>query len=109
MGQVIKTYLGIFLMMLLLVVGTGIVSAEMEICRARNFKTDVVTELENSHFHPEVIEACRQQAQDMGYELEIETYGDGGEIKMAAVTLFYTYQIGPFHTRTEHSVQGIAR
>lgn len=109
MGQVIKTYLGIFLMMLLMVAGAGVISAEAEICRARNFKTDVVTELENSHFHPSVIAACRQQAADMGYELEIETYGEGQEIEMAEVTLYYTYQIGPFHTKTEHSVQGIAR
>lgn len=109
MGQVIKTYLGIFIMMLLLVVGAGIVSAEAEICRARSFKTDVVAELENSHFHPDVIEACTQQAQDMGYELEIRTYGDGGQVEMAAVTLSYTYRIGPFHTASEHRVQGIAR
>lgn len=46
MEQVIKTYLGIFLMMLLSTVGIGIVAAEAQICQARNFKSDVVVELE---------------------------------------------------------------
>ena len=45
MEQVIKTYLGIFLMMLLSTVGIGIVAAEAQICQARNFKSDVVVEL----------------------------------------------------------------
>ena len=58
MEQVIKTYLGIFLMMLLSTVGIGIVAAEAQICQARNFKSDVVVELENSNYNREVINAC---------------------------------------------------
>ena len=53
MEQVIKTYLGIFLMMLLSTVGIGIVAAEAQICQARNFKSDVVVELENSNYNRE--------------------------------------------------------
>lgn len=109
MGQVIKAYLGIFLMMLLLAAGAGVIAAEVEICRARDFKTDVVTELENSNFHPDVIAACRQQAEDMGYDLQIDTYADGDGIRQASVTLVYSYRLGPFHTDTEHVLRGIAR
>ena len=73
MEQVIKTYLGIFLMMLLSTVGIGIVAAEAQICQARNFKSDVVVELENSNYNREVINACIKQADELGYQLT--TYG----------------------------------
>ena len=65
MEQVIKTYLGIFLMMLLSTVGIGIVAAEAQICQARNFKSDVVVELENSNYNREVINACIKQADEL--------------------------------------------
>ena len=69
MEQVIKTYLGIFLMMLLSTVGIGIVAAEAQICQARNFKSDVVVELENSNYNREVINACIKQADELGLSL----------------------------------------
>ena len=37
-------------MMLLSTVGIGIVAAEAQICQARNFKSDVVVELENRRY-----------------------------------------------------------
>lgn len=121
MEQVIKTYLGIFLMMLLSTVGIGIVAAEAQICQARNFKSDVVVELENSNYNREVINACIKQADELGYQLQVNLYEDSGavtvcengnvppvekEVTMAEVILHYAYRMGPFHSKTEHSIRG---
>ena len=120
MEQVIKTYLGIFLMMLLSTVGIGIVAAEAQICQARNFKSDVVVELENSNYNREVINACIKQADELGYQLQVNLYEDSGditvcengnvppvekEVTMAEVILHYAYRMGPFHSKTEHSIR----
>jgi hypothetical protein len=124
MEQVIKTYLGIFLMMLLSTVGIGIVAAEAQICQARNFKSDVVVELENSNYNREVINACIKQADELGYQLQVNLYEDSGavtvcengnvppvekEVAMAEVILHYAYRMGPFHSKTEHSIRGFGR
>lgn len=124
MEQVIKTYLGIFLMMVLATVGIGIVAAEAQICKARNFKSDVVVELENSDYNREVLNACMKQAEESGYRLQITLYEDTGEVilcengnvpfwenevTMAEVILHYAYQMGPFHGKMEHSIRGFGR
>ena len=108
MEQVIKTYLGIFLMMLLSTVGIGIVAAEAQICQSRNFKSDVVVELENSNYNREVINACIKQADELGYQLQVNLYEDSGaitvcengnvppvekEVTMAEVILHYAYRM----------------
>ena len=137
MEQVIKTYLGIFLMMLLSTVGIGIVAAEAQICQARNFKSDVVVELENSNItvpvdysgvlivytHDKLLEAIKQ-ADELGYQLQVNLYEDSGaitvcengnvppvekEVTMAEVILHYAYRMGPFHSKTEHSIRGFGR
>ena len=124
MEQVIKTYLGIFLMMLLSTVGIGIVAAEVQICQARNFKSDVVVELENSNYNREVINGGMKQADELGLQLQVNLYEDSGNIivcengnvpfleknvTMAEVVLHYGYRMGPFHGKTEHSIRGFGR
>lgn len=123
MGQVVKTYLGIFLMMLLTMAGIGIITAEIEVAKARNYKTDVVIELENSAYNPKVAQMCVKQAEESGYILELLFYDAKGRvyrmdaleensdvtIDMAEVYLSYQYRIGPFHSSGWHSIRGMAR
>ena len=123
MGQIVKTYLGIFLMMLLTMLGIGMITAEVQIAKARNYKTDVVIELENSNYNQTVVEACRKQAENLGYTLDITLYDDFGgiyqademnqvglrQIAMAEVLLKYQYKMGPFHGSSWHSIKGMAR
>ncbi len=71
MGQVMKSYLGIFFLLVMGLVGIGIVAAGMEANAARNYHADVVTEIECSNFSPAVIHACKAQAQEAGYDFLI--------------------------------------
>lgn len=109
MGQIVKTYFGIFLMMFLSVIGIGLISAEIEICKARDFKTDAVTALENSNYNQSVITEWQRQAQEEGYNLQIREYQDASGTAMAEVVLTYSYQMSPFHAAETHCIRGYAR
>lgn len=123
MEQIIKTYLGIFLILLLTVTGIGIVAAEVEVTRAREFKSDVIIEMENSNYNVNVLNACMEQAGAIGYDLKVTLYGkdgtsvdytpgvtlpDGG-ITFAEVVLDYSYRTGPFGDLMQHSIRGYGR
>lgn len=109
MGQVIKAYFSIFLMMLLGMTGIGLITAETELCKARDFKTDAVIALENSNYSQSVIEEWKSQAEEEGYSLEIIPYGQEEKIQMAEVILSYSYQMSPFHTKEMHTIRGYGR
>lgn len=92
MGQIMKTFLGIFFLMLLALLGTGIVSAQMDSAHARDYKEMVVAELENSGCSRQVVEACVKQAKQDGYELSVSLYEEGNA-RSAGVCLCYEYRI----------------
>lgn len=96
-------------MMFLLVIGIGLITVEIEICKARDFKTDVVIALENSNYHPDVINAWKERAGQSGYQLTITPYEKEGCVEMAEVILDYSYQISPFHEKETHRIRGYAR
>lgn len=111
MGQVIKTYLGLFFLLLMGLVGIGVVTAGVQSASARNYHADVISEIECSNFNAGVIAACRQQAQDAGYNLSVRTmnYDAEGHVMTAEVILEYNYAIPILNLVTDHEVRGFAR
>lgn len=111
MGQVIKSYLGLFFLLLMGLVGIGVVTAGVQSSAARSFHADVISEIECSNFNAGVVTACRQQAQEAGYGLEVKTmnYDDEGHVMTAEVILKYDYAIPVLNLVTDHEVRGFAR
>lgn len=109
MGQVIKTYLGLFFILLMGLVGIGVVTAGIQSAAARNYHADVINEIECSNFNDGVIEACKQQAQAEGYHLKVKTMEYDRHVKMAEVILQYDYAISVLNLVTEHEVRGFAK
>ena len=96
MKQIPVIYISLFLIMLGLVVTTGIISADMTALRAAEFHMDTIAEIGNSNFADSVIDACKSQAAESGYELTVEEFTDEkGVTNMAEVILCYVYKI-PF-------------
>ena len=52
-----------------------------QIAAAKEYKADVIAEIENSNFNPSVIAACTSQAEAEGYQLTVSdcTYDALGE------------------------------
>ena len=111
MGQVLKTYLGLFFLLIMGLVGIGVVSAGIEVTAARNYHADVISEIECSNFNAGVISACKNQAGERGYQLEVAelVYDGEGNQRMAEIILSFEYSIPVLNLVSEHEVRGFAR
>lgn len=89
----------------------GMLTASAEVAAAKEFKADVVAEIENSDFNPLVIEGCREQASRRGYTLEVDLCGYGGNQarRIADVRLKYVCKIPILGISKEQVTWGIAR
>lgn len=111
MGQVLKTYLGLFFLLLMGLVGIGIVAAGMEVAAARDYHADVISEIECSNFNAGVISACKSQAKSKGYDLKVTNmvYDGGLNQQMAEVILSFNYAIPVLDLVSGHEIRGFAR
>lgn len=123
MNQVVKSFLGIFFLLVLIFTGVGIISAQINVSAALDYKSAVVTQLENSNYSPTVMNACIQQAADSGYVLEIRTFVKGksmqvytspnvtdtSDVTMAEVILNYPYKIPFLQVSVNQQVRGYAK
>ncbi len=110
MGQVLKTYLGLFFLLLMGLVGIGVVAAGMA-AAARSYHADVISEIECSNFNAGVISACKSQAKNKGYELAVANmvYDAEQNQQMAEVILSYDYAIPVLNLVSGHEIRGFAR
>lgn len=111
MGQVFKTYLGILFLLLTGLVGIGVVTAGVEVTAARNYHADVITEIECSNFNDSVVEACKHQAQEKGYQLTVAdmVYNAEKKEQMAEVILSFDYAIPVLNLVSNREIRGFAR
>lgn len=111
MKNIIAAFGTLMVLMLNLVICIGVSNASVTTAVAKEFKADVVAEIENSNFNPNVINGCISQAQEAGYELEITscTYDENNNIQTAEVVLTYSYYIPLFNIQGTKSTRGIAR
>lgn len=110
MKQIPIIYISLFLIMLGVVVTTGIIQANMVALRATEFHMDAVAEIENSNFADSVIDACKLQADECGYELTVEKFEDDkGITNMAEVILCYDYSIPFLNINNRYYKRGYAR
>lgn len=89
----------------------GIGTAFTVSSNAKDYKADVIAEIENSNFNDTVINECIQQATDNGYTLTInKIITDPDENKqIAEVILGYQFKIGILEIDDWHYTRGVAR
>lgn len=111
MGQIFKAYLGIFFLLIIGMVGIGVVAAGVEVTAARNYHADVIGEIECSNFNPGVIDACKNQAQENGYQLTVKdmVYDIERNQQMAEVILAFDYAIPILNLVSNREIRGFAR
>lgn len=125
MSQVIKGYLGVFLVLLLMMSSIGILSAFMIVVNAQDLHANIVDKLENSACANTVIEECFDKAKQAGYGLsvclfyedgtncqiasEAEIPANSGESAYARVELEFPLQVGFFQVDQDHRISGYVR
>lgn len=86
-------------------------NASGKVAEAKEFKADVVAEIENSNFNTYVINGCIEQARAAGYELQVTNcvYDENRNIQAAEVILTYSYRLPLFGIEETKTTRGIAR
>ena len=80
MSQIIKAFTGIYMVLLLMAVGTGILGAFLQTMQAQNLHGRVIDELENSDYASPVIEEAFRSAEQQNVELQLHLYLEDGSV-----------------------------
>ena len=125
MSQVLKGYMGVFLVLFLMATSTGMIGAFYQMLQAQNTHAGMIEELENSNYARTVMETCFEIAERQNYRLQLNLCLDTEERKicisstdlpettahvtMVEVILSYDIKISFFDVSTEQHLTGYAR
>lgn len=111
MRDIIVMYSALFVMLINVASGITTTVAAEKVELAKSYKAEVVEEIENSNFNPVVIDACKSEAQTLGYDLTIEscTYDEEHDIQTAEIVLTYDYKMPLFGIDETRVTRGVAR
>lgn len=125
MSQIMKTFMGIFLLLFLMASSAGVLGAFLQVLYAQDMHAQIVDELENGNYCLPILQESFQNAQNHAYELEVILYSENHEIyvcnkkselpqstkdmEMAKVTLVFPFQIPFFGISQKYSISGYAR
>ena len=111
MKQIISAYTALIVFVLNIFMCITIINATASMAEAKEYKAQVIAEIENSKFNQNVINACITQAQAQGYELSITNcvYDEYNDIQTAEVVLTYSYKLPLFGIAQNKTTRGIAR
>ena len=95
MDTIVKSFVGLFFSLVLLLLGIGIIAASVNTRNAGTFAADCVTRIENSDFSDSVITDCEEEAAERGYTLSVEVMAQEGrpEAKYGSLRLEYPFRI----------------
>lgn len=111
MKYIIEAFSILMVLLLNLAVCVAVLSVSADVAAAKEYKADVIAEIENSNFNPNVIAACQGQAVQDGYSLEVTpcVYDADYDRCIAEVRLTYDYEIPLLGITQRRVTRGIAR
>lgn len=111
MKQIISAYGSLVTLVLFLFLCIMMSITSGNAAAAKEFKADVIAQIEDSNFNQNVIQACKEQAQAAGYTLEVTdcTYDADGGMQTAEIILGYAYNLPLLGIRDTKTTRGIAR
>lgn len=125
MSQIMKAFMGVYMVLLLMTTSVGVLGAFYQILHAQNTHAIMLDELENSDFAKVIMEACFETAERESYRLQMNIYSSTNEMQicteaealpestedvtMVEVVLFYDIEIAFFDIAREQQLFGYAR
>ena len=102
-GKVLVACIGAIL---LVMSGVSVTMGNTDETAANQYLESVSKVVLESNYNTDVIEACKEEAADNGYTLEVVVYGSStpGKAQYANVTLTYTYSLKLFGYETTKTV-----
>lgn len=111
MKNIIEAFTAVLFIILFAFAGISVITASSSIMAAKEYKADVIAEIENSDFNENVINTCVSQGADAGYQVEVTpcTYDENNNMRTAEVVVSYEYKLPLFGISGTKSTRGIAR
>ena len=106
--EVIGHFLSLFFLVLLMWIGITYVTLNMQYSSAQRFLDDVTEQLENHYFEEDICSECKKRAEEAGYQLMIETYGEDGSMD-ARIRLDMVYVYPVIQVSKSYRLEGYAR
>ena len=106
MRTVVETYIAIFIICIGVLLGGYLIAADLNVADARDAYTTYISQLQDSNFADDVINACVVDAAQRGYLLNIQvnstSYGD----RSGSIELTYNYKIGILKIELPRTIRG---
>lgn len=125
MSQIMKTFMGIFLILFLMASSASVLGAFLQVLEAQDTHAMIVDELENSDYCLPVLQESFQKAENKGYDLDVILYRENHETyvcsqtemlpqntkdtQMAKVTLVFYFEIPFLSIHQSYAISGYAR
>ena len=110
METIIKGTMGIFLSVIMLLIGVQFLTASLQARKAQLFMTEVTERISASHFSKGVIEACRKDAKEAGYDLQLQIMGnEATKAYYGNATMEYDFTLPLFGIDKKHRLQADVR
>lgn len=106
MEAILKSFFGIFFILLLASVGVGLISSSIDARNADLYLANCVTQIQNSNFASSVISECKRNALEEGYVLTVNTASSANDTtkKYARLDLKYNYSIPVIGLERKHTL-----
>ncbi len=108
MRSLIEHFVTFFLLLIFIWIGVAYIMQNIVYSSAREFHGAVITQLENSYFDPMVVEECKRKAEQAGYRLRVDVYGEENK-KDARVSLKFRYVIPMAGIKKDYEIEGYSR
>ena len=111
MKNIISAFTTLFFYLLCVFGAAALLTASAQTAAAKEYKADVIAEIENSDFNRDVISSCISQAQSAGYTLTVTPSANGGRERRCPQMWCYPIVIKcpVFGIEKTHQTRGIAR
>ena len=107
MRGLISQFVLSFFLSFLLWIGITYACQNMRYCNAREYYESVLRQIEDSYFDQAVILDCTAKAEQQGYQLSVQCYGESKQD--ARVTLQYEYALPVVQVKKKCVIDGYAR
>lgn len=110
MGIIMKAALSIIFMIMIAFTSISTIGASNEAEAADSYMQQVAAELQVCNFNETVYEKLKQEAEEFGYVLNMETVTDPyGDVQYAVIEMQYTYSMPILEFESTHTNTLIAR
>lgn len=91
METVIKSFLGLYFLLLLCLIGAGFMGISVRTRLADAYLADIIVRIEEGHYQKNIIEDCQAEAAENGYKLDVYPKGGAAGYRGRAIL---TYTVG---------------